>query len=61
MTKPIMATFRLLKQPLVWAVLVLLTACAGGEPLPVASGPWRQLNASYWTATPADLNPVVKP
>ena len=38
------------------AILAALAACAGGEPLPVAQGTWRQLNVDYWTATPADLN-----
>lgn len=61
MIKPIMTTFRSLKQPLVWGALLLLTACAGGEPLPVAKGPWRALNVGYWTPTTADLNPQVKP
>jgi len=41
------------------AALLLLAACANGEPLPEASGPWHQLNVGYWQASPADLNPQV--
>lgn len=59
MTKPVIATLRRLKQPAVLAALLLLAACANGEPLPEASGPWHQLNVGYWQASPADLNPQV--
>jgi hypothetical protein len=37
-------------------VLAVLSGCAGDD-LPEASGPWHQLNAGYWQASPADLDP----
>jgi hypothetical protein len=44
----------------VLAALLALAACAGGEPLAEAKGPWRALNAGYWTPTAADLNPQIQ-
>jgi hypothetical protein len=32
-----------------------LAACANGEDLSEAHGPWRALNPGQWTPTPADL------
>ena len=57
MTRPTIIRFRTIGQSLIIAALLALAACQNGEPLAEASGPWRQLNVGYWTATPADLNP----
>lgn len=36
-------------------VAAALAACANGEDLSEAHGPWRTLNPGQWTPTPADL------
>lgn len=35
--------------------LVAVAGCSTGRDLPQARGPWVQLNAEKWTATPTDL------
>ena len=40
---------------LLMLVAAALTACANGEDLPEAHGPWWALNPGQWTPTPADL------
>jgi hypothetical protein len=40
---------------LMLAAAAALTACANGEALPEAHGPWWALNPGQWTPTPADL------
>jgi hypothetical protein len=42
---------------LMLAIAAALAACAAGEPLAQATGPWRALNPGYWTPAPADLTP----
>ncbi len=37
------------------ALLTLLVAGCADDPLPVASGPVRQLNIGKWTPSPNDL------
>jgi hypothetical protein len=59
MTEASRIRFRVIKQSLALAALLALAACQNGEPLAEARGPWRQLNPSYWTPSPADLNPKV--
>jgi hypothetical protein len=36
-------------------VAAALAACANGEDLPAAHGPWWALNPGQWTPSPADL------
>jgi hypothetical protein len=41
-----------------WLALVVLTSCASGDPLPVATGPWHALNADRWTPSEAELQAI---
>lgn len=37
------------------ASVALLCACASSRPLPIASGPVRQLNVGHWSPGPNEL------
>jgi hypothetical protein len=41
-------------------MIVFLSACQNGEPLPEAQGPWFGLNAGQYQPTEADLHPAAK-
>ncbi len=44
-----------MKKTMTLVVLLLLCACAAGEPLPPIQGPWMALNPDRWQPSEAEL------
>jgi outer membrane biogenesis lipoprotein LolB len=39
-------------------IVLSLSACAAGEPLPPIEGPWYQLNSDRWQPNEAELQQI---